>query len=76
MFTANDNPFNTDYEPYNAKPPNNPIDFEIASFYQSPTNVNNINKQKAIRQELLNFFDTTKSKPQSILFNFNKIPED
>lgn len=76
MFTANDNPFNTDYEPYNAKPPNNPIDFEIASFYQSPTNVNNINKQKAIRQELLNFFDTTKSKPQSILFNFNKILED
>ncbi|WP_302809781.1 relaxase/mobilization nuclease domain-containing protein [Megamonas funiformis] len=76
MFTANDNPFNTDYEPYNAKPPNNPINFEIASFYQSPTNVNNINKQKAIRQELLNFFDTTKSKPQSILFNFNKILED
>lgn len=76
MFTANDNPFNTDYEPYNAKPPNNPIDFEIASFYQSPTNVNNINQQKAIRQELLNFFDTTKSKPQSILFNFNKILED
>lgn len=76
MFTANDNPFNTDYEPYNAKPPNNPIDFEIASFYQSPTNVNNINKQKAIRQKLLNFFDTTKSKPQSILFNFNKILED
>lgn len=76
MFTANDNPFNTDYEPYNAKPPNNPIDFEIASFYRFPTNVNNINKQKAIRQESLNFFDTTKSKPQSILFNFNKILED
>ncbi len=76
MFTANDNSFNTDYEPYNAKPPNNPIDFEIASFYQAPTKINDINKQKAIREELLGFFNTTKSKPQSILFNFNRILED
>lgn len=76
MFTANDNSFNTDYEPYNAKPPNNPIDFEIASFYQVPTKINDINKQKAIREELLGFFNTTKSKPQSILFNFNRILED
>lgn len=75
-FTANNNFFNEDYETYDIEPPNNQIDLEIASFYQSPTNVNNINKQKAIRQELLNFFDTTKSKPQSILFNFNKILED
>lgn len=76
MFTANDNSFNTDYEPYNAKPPNNPIDFEITSFYQAPTKINDINKQKAIREELLGFFNTTKSKPQSILFNFNRILED
>lgn len=76
MFTANDNSFNTDYEPYNAKPQNNPIDFEIASFYQAPTKINDINKQKAIREELLGFFNTTKSKPQSILFNFNRILED
>lgn len=76
MFTANDDSFNTDYEPYNAKPPNNPIDFEIASFYQAPTKINDINKQKAIREELLGFFNTTKSKPQSILFNFNRILED
>ena len=76
IFTANDNSFNKDYGTYDTEPPNNKVDLEIASFYQSPTNFNNINKQKAIRQELLNFFDTTKSKSKSTLLNFNKILED